>query len=67
MSIKDALGLALTPAVTWFAVTSLGFHWFPALCLGFLASFLPIAPSALMKGFKAYKKEWNDPRYTTKK
>ena len=62
MSITDALQLALLPSVTMLCIIN-GLNWFPALIIGFGASFLPIVPSALAKGYRAGKKEWDDPKY----
>jgi len=62
MKTTDALQLALFPSVMMLCIIN-GLNWFPSLIIGFSASLLPIVPSALMKGYRAAKKEWDDPKY----
>ena len=62
MKIKDALALALFASVTLFCLIT-GINWISALVIGFGASFLPIVPDMFMDGYRAGKKEWDDPKY----
>lgn len=62
MKIRIALSLALIPSVTLFCLIS-GINWASAIIIGFGASFIPSVPSALMEGYRAGKKEWDDPKY----
>ena len=62
MKSTDALQLALIPSAMMLCIIC-GLNWFPSLIIGFGASFLPIVPTAIVKGFRAGKKEWDDPKY----
>jgi len=62
MKTKEALQLALIPSVMMLCIIY-GISWFPSIVIGVGASFLPNVPSVFMEGYRAGKKEWDDPKY----
>ncbi|MGL5060310.1 MAG: hypothetical protein ACRC62_10025 [Microcoleus sp.] len=62
MKTTDLLQIIIVPVITGILIWN-GWNIFAAVLIGLLSSFIPITPMALYKGYRAFRKEWNDPKY----